>query len=211
VEALEMAERCNEDWVHILASDGSPEQQHAFEALSHHLFRVAWGYLARQERTELAEDCVQDALVIIFRDLARFRGESRFVTYATGITLNKCREELRKRKHEAPTDFSLVYEGEEVSLLEALEDLEPCDPELLTERRELVEVMNEIISQALSIRQQIVLVNIDLLDGKANDVAEQLGTNRNNVYKILHDARKKLKRELENRGYSQSYVRRLLS
>jgi RNA polymerase sigma-70 factor (ECF subfamily) len=206
-----LVERSNKDWIRDLTKDRSSEQQQAFEDLLHHLLRVAWGCLARQERTDLAEDCVQDALMVVFRDLRRFRGDSRFLTWATGIVLNKCREELRKRRHETSTDFGLVYEGEEISLLEALEDLEPCDPELLVERHELIDAVNEIINKSLSARQRTVLVNIDLLDGKVNDVAEQLGTNRNNVYKILHDARKNLRKALEGRGYSRDDVRRLLS
>jgi RNA polymerase sigma-70 factor (ECF subfamily) len=211
VEAPELAERSNQDWIRDLTSDGSLEQRQAFEDLSRHLFRVAWAYLTRQEMTSLAEDCVQEALFIIFRDPRRFRGDSRFTTFATGIVLNKCREELRKRRRETPTDFGLMYEGEEVSLLDVLEDLESCAPELLTERQELVETMNETVNQALTVKQRTVLVSIDILGRNVNDVAEQLGTNRNNVYKILHDARKKLKRELESKGYSQKDVGRLLS
>ena len=37
-------------------------------------------------------------------------------------------------------------------------------------------------------------------------VAEQLGTNRNALYKLLHDARRKLKTALEADGLSVEYV-----
>lgn len=37
-------------------------------------------------------------------------------------------------------------------------------------------------------------------------VARRLGTNRNALYKLLHDARKKLKRRMENEGFSSRDV-----
>jgi RNA polymerase sigma-70 factor (ECF subfamily) len=39
-----------------------------------------------------------------------------------------------------------------------------------------------------------------------DEVAAWLGTNRDNVYKLLHDARKKLKRALLSRGLTSEEV-----
>ena len=203
--------RSNEDWVRDLTHHGSPQQRQAFEELARLLYRVAWHLLARTGMQELAEDCVQEALMTVLTNLPRFHGESRFTTWAIGILHRKCWEITRKHRRETATDFNLPYGGETLPLLEALEDLETPDPELTAARRELVQVVEEIIRQRLTLRQRIALVNIALLDHGVQDVAAKLNTSRNNVYKILHDARKRLRKELENRGYAWEDVQRLLS
>jgi RNA polymerase sigma-70 factor (ECF subfamily) len=40
-------------------------------------------------------------------------------------------------------------------------------------------------------------------------IADRLGTNRDNVYKILHDARKKLKGCLTKQGLTQEEILRI--
>ena len=40
-------------------------------------------------------------------------------------------------------------------------------------------------------------------------VAERMGTNRNALYKLLHDARRKLRTQLEAQGLSLDYVMHL--
>lgn len=207
---LEPVKRSNEAWIRDLTHHDSPEQRQAFGELSRLLFRVARRSLTSAGLESLAQDCTQEALVIIFRDLQRFRGDSRFTTWAIGIVLNKCREELRKQKRETLIDFTLAYQGETLSPLEVLEDPEAPDLELSAARRQLVAVVSEIINQKLTPRQRTVWVNIALLDQNTRDVAQQLGTNRNNVYKILHDARRKIKKELEGRGYARDDVGQLL-
>jgi RNA polymerase sigma-70 factor, ECF subfamily len=48
------------------------------------------------------------------------------------------------------------------------------------------------------------------LQGVPLDIlAEQLGTNRNALYKLLHDARRKLRAHLEDEGLSMDYMLRL--
>ena len=202
--------RSNEAWIRDLTCHDCPQQRQAFEELSRLLFRVARHTLAPAGMQDLAEGCVQETWVVILRDLGRFHGESRFTTWAIGILLNKCREAIRKRRRETLTDFTVAYRGQELPLLEALGDPEAHDPELSAARKELAGVVEEIICQKLTRRQRIALVNIALVGRPVQDVAETLGTSRNNVYKILHDARKKLKRELENRGYAWEDVQRLL-
>jgi RNA polymerase sigma-70 factor (ECF subfamily) len=40
-------------------------------------------------------------------------------------------------------------------------------------------------------------------------VAERMGTNRNALYKLIHDARRKLKTYLESEGMSTDYMMNL--
>lgn len=209
-KAPESTKRNNEAWIRDLSHRDSPEQHQAFDELSRLLFKVARRFLTSAGMETLAEECVQEALLIIFRDLEHFQGNSRFTTWAIGIVLHKCREALRERRHESLTDFTLMYEGEELPLLEALETPKASDPELSTARQELVAVVDDIINQELTLRQRTAWVNVKLLDQSTQDVAQQLNTNRNNVYKIVHDARENLKKGLKRNGYTLTDVRRLM-
>ena len=43
------------------------------------------------------------------------------------------------------------------------------------------------------------------------EIGRRIGSNRNAVYKLLHDARKKLKSALERAGYTVDHVRSAFS
>jgi RNA polymerase sigma-70 factor (ECF subfamily) len=49
-----------------------------------------------------------------------------------------------------------------------------------------------------------------MLDGvPLDEVAKRLETNRNALYKLVHDARRKLRQSLETQGLSPEYIMRL--
>src|SRR5512145_917973 len=91
------ANRSNEEWLEDLSSSGD-RQDAALEDLSSTLLRVALytvqhqiGYLAQFTQLEvqqLAEDCAQDALVLVLKHLTEFRGESKFLTWAYKFAVN---------------------------------------------------------------------------------------------------------------------------
>ena len=63
-------------------------------------------------------------------------------------------------------------------------------------------VVADVINEELSERQRAALVAL-MVEGVPMDVvADRLGTNRNALYKLLHDARKRLRSRLEDRGYN---------
>src|SRR5690606_7587795 len=76
-------------------------------------------------------------------------------------------------------------------------------PEIDAERREVWAVINRVIRDDLTPRQRHALVG-RVFQGKSLVVlAEELETNKDNVYKLLHDARKRLKRALLAQGISE--------
>ncbi len=66
----------------------------------------------------------------------------------------------------------------------------------------LARLIRSVIESDLTSRQRDVLF-CELNGMPQEEIARQLGTNRNNVYKLFHDARKALKRALEARGYDR--------
>lgn len=65
-----------------------------FEALAAP-HREALGRFAAMMVGREAEDILQEALAVAFRDIGRFENRSRFSTWLYGIALNLCRKHLR--------------------------------------------------------------------------------------------------------------------
>jgi RNA polymerase sigma-70 factor (ECF subfamily) len=57
------------------------------------------------------------------------------------------------------------------------------------------------VSEELTPRQREVFVAVALNDVQMDVVAEQLQSTRGAVYKVLHDARRKLRLRLEREGH----------
>ena len=54
---------------------------------------------------EDAQDCMQEAMIRIFRSISGFKGQSSFSTWVYRITMNSCLDELRRRKTRAATSL----------------------------------------------------------------------------------------------------------
>ena len=131
----------------------------------------------------------------MLRRLDDFRGESRFSTWVYKFALLETDVKLRKRSWQAR---ELPIEPEAWSLFADL----GAGSDAQVEQRELIGALQAAIAETLTPHQRRVLV-ASALDGVPIDVlAERLDTNRNALYKALHDARRKLRAELEERGFT---------
>jgi RNA polymerase sigma-70 factor, ECF subfamily len=207
-----MAELSNAEWLRALRASGI-EQQQALETLRRGILRALQWYLAEHSSTwgfdqeqarALAEDLTQEALITILEKLATFRGESRFTTWAYSVALRSALGELRrKRWHERSL---AAREARTLPPIWPLEDQRAQNPEQAAQQSELWHTIREAIERDLTVRQRTALVGHVFQGVPLDTVAEQLGTNRDNVYKLLHDARKKLKQRLLQRGLTYADV-----
>jgi RNA polymerase sigma-70 factor, ECF subfamily len=197
--------KTNEEWLRALRADRI-EQDDALKDLRETILRAMRAYLAADSRYRLeevgqiAEDCAQETLLTIRQKIDTFRGESRFTTWATSIAIRILLGELRRRrwKH-LSIQHSRIGHDLPDRPIEPLQSRDP-DPELAVQQDEIWRMIKRIIEEELTARQRHVLV-ANVFQGMPLDlVADQLGTNRDNVYKVLHDARKKLKICLSKRG-----------
>jgi RNA polymerase sigma-70 factor, ECF subfamily len=74
------------------------------------------------------------------------------------------------------------------------------DVEAPVERRVLWRLVEGIIEQDLTPRQRAALVGRAFEEKPLIVLAEVLGTSKDNIYKLLHGARKHLKRRLREHG-----------
>ncbi len=207
--------RTNDEWRADLRSPDPMVQDSALEDLRTRLQRSILYYLSQersdlrelssQELTQMAEDLSQDALMRIMDNLDTFRGESLFTTWANRIAVRLAISDLRRARYK---DFSLDDLTADGDLLPTTSPTTPSppSPEAVTERADVMAKIDRAFSEALTERQYRALEAVAIRGVPMDVVAEQLGTNRNALYKLLHDARRKLRSHLEAQGLSMDYV-----
>lgn len=156
--------------------------------------------LAGTEVLKLAEDCAQDALLAILARLDEFRGDSRFTTWAYKFAINIALTTSRRERWKEASLEELSADGD---LPVGLNTSVPAgeNPSQSALQNEIWSVIQEIIQEDLTPRQRQVIVLMVLNEVPMDVVVERLHTNRNAVYKLLHDARLKLKQGLADRGF----------
>jgi RNA polymerase sigma-70 factor (ECF subfamily) len=212
-----MLDRTNEQWLSDLT--GPPDKQSpALEDLRERLQRGIYYYLSRErsdlaglsssEITQMAEDLAQDATLRVMENLDSFRGDSRFTTWATKIAVRVAISDLRRARYR---DFSLddlTADGDLMpsTTANSVTGTPEHTPEDQTERDDVMQKISAALKSALTERQYQALVAVALQDVPLEVVAERMGTNRNALYKLLHDARRKLRAYLETEGLSTNYM-----
>lgn len=211
-------DRTNEDWLADLGETDTTQQAAALDDLHAYLRRGIYYYLSRErsdlsnrpaeELMQMAEDFAQDATLRILKNLDSFRGDSRFTTWAMKIGTRTAISELRRARYK---DFSLeqiTANGEFMIGLDQLDSSsrQPVSPEGFTERADVLVAIQKALDEALTDRQRQAIESVTLRGIPLDVVAEQMGTNRNALYKLLHDARKKLRSHLEGQGIAMNYI-----
>jgi RNA polymerase sigma-70 factor (ECF subfamily) len=155
--------------------------------------RHSVGHVRPGDVDDLAMQAADDALIAILAKLDTFRGASRFTTWAYKFVLLEAAVKMRRR----------AWQGREVTIDDAAwTRFAAVDGDDL-EARELLAAIAEAVPRCLTDHQRRVLTAL-ALDGVPVDVlAERLDTTRGALYKTLHDARRRLRAELEKEGLLQ--------
>ena len=181
--------RTNADWLHELEATGE-EQTAAIEDLRSYLWRAALyslnqrahglTHLTRTQIEQLAEDCAQDALLAVLKQLREFRGDSRFTTWAYRFAVNMA---LTTARRESWKQVSLDYLIDEPDTPQwPTWDARPeLDPDHVALRAEVWTAMREVIAHDLTDRQRQVLKAIVFDETPMDEVVRRLGSNRNAI------------------------------
>jgi RNA polymerase sigma-70 factor (ECF subfamily) len=190
------------EWLSSLRGTGAVREA-AIERLHALLLRAARFEVARRrpalphlrgnELDEIALEAAADALMSVLARLDDFRGASRFTTWVYKFALLEAAVKLRRR----------AWQGREIPL-------EPetwssfsstgLEPDERAEQSELLSTLQRAIEETLTAHQRRVLVALALNGVPIDVLAERLNTSRGALYKTLHDARRKLRRQLESSG-----------
>jgi RNA polymerase sigma-70 factor, ECF subfamily len=155
--------------------------------------RAALSYVRGEELDDIATQAADDALMAVLAKLDDYRGASRFTTWVYKFALLEAGVKLRRR---AWQDREVVLDPERWPT--------PADPRASTheqlEHAETLDALRAAVERALTPHQRQVFVALTLNEVPIDVLAERLHTNRNALYKTLHDARRKLRRELAAAG-----------
>ncbi len=183
------------DWVAALRGPPGPREE-ALADLHALLLRAAHHELGRRrvdpaEAGDLATQAADDALMAILAKLDTFRGRSRFTTWAYKFALLEAGVKARRRAWQGraiPVDWpDIPATGR--SAQERLEEAE------------LLRALRDAVHTTLTPHQREVFSALALNGVPIDVLAERLGTTRGALYKTLHDARRKLRRALEDAGH----------
>lgn len=147
------------------------------------------------ELTDLAHQAADDAVVSILRRLSEFRGESRFTTWAYKFAILEVSSKLGRHFWNRP---ALALEPEQWEQLPARFGVAP---ELAAEARDMITVVRAAVDNVLTERQRLVFVALVVHGIPLDALAAKLTTDRNTLYKVMFDARRKIRAELVTKGY----------
>jgi len=190
-------------WLQALADDG-PRRESALAELYAMLLRAARREAGRRgprvqitgpELEDLACQAAGDALLAITQKAGQFRGESRFTTWAYRFVIFEVSAKIGRHLWRHPT------RPLDAESWDRLPDRFGFDPAQESEWRDLLAALRRAVDTELTPRQREVFVAVALNDVPPDALAIKLGSNRNAIYKMMFDARRKLRAALVANGY----------
>jgi RNA polymerase sigma-70 factor (ECF subfamily) len=202
--------RTNSEWLDDLKSDG-PGMEDALTDLRSVIVKglpyalSKWLSPTDPGFDDLVEEVAQETLLRVLSHKDTFEGRSKFTTWVQKIAVRLAITELRrKRWQDTSLDGLLDTEGTSVGP-RLMVDPSPS-PELTTEQSELMDSVQRLIDEELTEKQRKALVAIRVHGMPIEEVARRMEMTRNAVYKLLHDARNRLKKTMEEEGLSPEDV-----
>jgi len=198
------------EWLRVLAYVG-PRREAALVRLHGMLLRIAQREIRRRgprmliagpELEDLAYQAAADALMAITAKLSQFRGESRFTTWAYRFVILEVSAKLGQHFWRRP---DVRLEAEDWDRLPGRFGFEPAQE---SEWRDLLAALHRAVDTELTPRQREVFVAIVLNGVPLDALAVRLGSNRNAIYKMMFDARRKLRTALAANGYMDHHTSR---
>jgi RNA polymerase sigma-70 factor (ECF subfamily) len=185
--------RENDAWVSALGSDGPHGEAAQKELRGVLVVGLVRALSSRGIGPDLCEDFAPEALVRIRERISAFRGESRFTTWAMAIATRIAFDELR---HKRWKDVSFdVAAADAKSPLVFEPRVEPSQEKAILREKVLGE-LRDVLENKLTEMQRRVLI-AELKGMPHAEIAASLGVSRNALYKLSHDARKRVKVHLE--------------
>jgi RNA polymerase sigma-70 factor, ECF subfamily len=195
-----MATRTNEAWLADLRAEGETRSA-ALEDLRAVIQKGLPYALSRWLSPDqplfnsLVDEVTQETLLRVLDQLDTFEGRSQFTTWVHKIAVRIALTELR-RKRWRDSSLDELTENEDAPPPPGLLADSQAGPETSAERNDMLARVRRIIEEELTERQRQALVLLGVQDMPMEEAARKLKTNRNALYKLLHDARLRLRTRL---------------
>lgn len=170
-------------------------RQMVARAAAHQVHRMpqVWAELGRVRAEEIIESAADEATMAVLARLDRFEGRSRFSTWVYKFGIWHAAAEARRA----------LWRDRSVTLEDQPEPAgdDSHGPEAYAEAQDFAAAVSVALRTVLTPRQQRIARALIVDEVPVDVLAERLGTNRNALYKALHDIRVKLRAELRHRGF----------
>jgi RNA polymerase sigma-70 factor (ECF subfamily) len=200
-----LVERTNQEWLADLRGPGREEALADLRSLLVRGLRYALADRYGVSETDL-EDFAQEALLKILAGLDSFRGESRFTTWAHKIAIHVAFTELRRHRWRDVSLQDLVVQYDDGDFAPDVLTDSAFSPEQRATQEMLMAMVERIIAEELTDRQRQAMVAAVIGGMPIEEVARRMGTNRNAIYKLLYDARQRLKKRMSLLGWTPQSV-----
>ncbi|MBA3074700.1 MAG: RNA polymerase sigma factor [Anaerolineae bacterium] len=201
-----MANRTNEEWLTGLRSTGEYQEtaladltQIIISGLPYALTK--WIQQDDPRFSSLAEEVAQETLLRVMDRLDSFEGRSQFTTWVYTIAVRVALTELRRAKWKETSLDQLMEGKDNGDEPREIPDL-GVNIEGSLEKREMMSMIQKTMSEQLTEKQRTALMAVAIHGMPLEEVARRMGTERNALYKLLHDARIKLKHQMQKMGVS---------
>jgi RNA polymerase sigma-70 factor, ECF subfamily len=200
-------QRDTNTWLTDLQSD-EEQQAAALDDLREILMRILpkalsrWLDPADPNFTALMEDIAQETLLRVLSRLDTFEGRSKFTTWVYTIAVRIGLSKLRLRKWQEASLESLESNSNTNELPFKRFASPTNSPEIMIEQSNALSLVMTAIDEELTPYQRSVMSAV-IFEGIPMDVvAQRLGKDRNTLYKVMHDARLKIRQHLELSGHA---------
>ena len=171
------------------ASGGDPTAfNRLMEIHERRMYAVALRMCSNRED---AQDCLQDAMLRIYRSISSFKGQSSFSTWVYRITMNTCLDELRRKKSRGAASLDSMLES---GWSPSDEGNQPEKHAIASEQRKALN--NAIAELPEDMRSAIVLRDIqgfsyeeiaDMQDANIGTIKSRISRGREKLRQILRE------------------------
>lgn len=205
-----MTTRTNEQWLSDLSAENG-QKEAALADLRAVIARglpfalSRWLSPASPQFESLVEEVTQETLLRVLDQLHTFEGRSMFTTWVHKIAIRIALTELRRKRWQ---DSSLdeMLDNEDIPVSPSILEDPNVTPEQSAERADMLERVRRVIDEELTDRQRRAIIMLGMQGMPMAEAAKRLNTNRNALYKLLHDARLRLKQRLQTEGLDAQEV-----
>lgn len=205
---MSIQKRTNEEWVDGLSGTlGQTAQTDAIHDLVSYLFGIVRHYLhnrqntlfklrfcSEQEINDIAEEIVQRFMEKLVKDrfalLKKYSGKGRFTGWAVKVTINLCRDELRRKSW---------HTTRPIECLDPVVDHQSKPPDMIAVQTELRKQIIFCLDQ-LPDRYRIALVGIVVEGISTAEVGAILGISANAASILAHRGKKRMREKFEEVG-----------
>lgn len=154
------------------------------------IFALCFGMLGREDE---AGDATQETFIAAYRNLSKFRGDSKLSSWLHRIAVNQCLTVKRRAKARAEDFYDTdLNEDERVFVAPA-----GAMPSIITEKKERLSIVrNAVVSLPTDLRQIVVMKEFEEMT--FNEIAEILKLPLSTVKSRLYTALRQLRSKLEN-------------